>query len=1031
MIRELFLRDLSLWTCLWQSTVFISLGVIAGWFLRRRPARAYQVLLLAMVTAVAVPLLSAVVKHLDLGAFVAKPTELSYALPEMPFAMPATVPNPSAMSETAPDAGAMQPAAPKSIPAGVVEPVLFRIPWQVVLRYGWLAVTLALLGRLVATFLYGAHLVRHASRVPRDRVQRAVDSVESKLALSWALEVRASRRVHSPLVWCWSRPSILLVPDPCDDEQVDWAGVVAHELAHCKRRDHVTGLVAELAAGLLPWNPLMWLSRRMLIRLGEQACDDWVVASGQSSEDYAESLLHFRPQKQPAFWPAVVSSQGGLAHRIRRILSDACGNPRIGIRWAMTLGIAALGIGLGVAFAQTRPAFSETSTKPEKQPALSLHEAAAAGDLEQVNKLLAQGADIHAKDEDGRTPLHSAAWYGQKDVVAVLLAQGANVNEADGSGKTPLHLAANFGQKLVPELLLAQGTQINARDKAGNAPLHAAAGFAAVSEDLLELLIAKGADVKARNEAGQTPLHCVSMIKRLDYPIERTAEVLLAHGAEVDANDQSGCTPLHFAVANGNKKLVDVLVAKGADVRTKAADGTTLLHQAVESEQLEMVEWSLSRGINVNSARSDGQTALHLAVEIGENSIVEALVARGADVKARDVRGNTPARLAIWSLHHLNRRSNHKDTVRLLLDKGAEISNIEIAAYLGDLPAVKGFLERASTVAAKDGALLSSLMIAALAGQKDVAAFLISQGASANAEVGQSGATALHYAAAEDSKDVAELLIANGANVNANGVKVSATQVGVTPLHFAARSGAMGVALLLIDHGADVNAEFENAGKWRPLDGAVEAGRSDMAKLLLQKGADTSRPDYLLHQACGQVDKDLAELLIRKGADVNYQLWNYGPAMAAMWSGYTNATKPADVPRLLGVLELLLDHGADPDGKDRWDWTLLHYACEEEGADLAKLLLDKGANANAAANDGLRPLHWAADKGRTAVVELLISRGANVNAKDYYGHTALSYAEDLGDNDIFGRPRKTPLTAEAIAGKKEVARILREHGAKE
>jgi ankyrin repeat protein len=152
--------------------------------------------------------------------------------------------------------------------------------------------------------------------------------------------------------------------------------------------------------------------------------------------------------------------------------------------------------------------------------------------------------------------------------------------------------------------------------------------------------------------------------------------------------------------------------------------------------------------------------------------------------------------------------------------------------------------------------------------------------------------------------------------------------------------------------------------------------------------------------------------------------------MEAMWSGYTNATKPADVPRLLGVLKVLLDHGADPDGKDRWDWTLLHYACEE--FDLAKLLLDKGANPNAVENErGQRPLHYAADEGRTAAVELLISRGADVNAKDYYGHTALSYAEDLGDTDMFGRPRKTPLTAEAKAAKKEVARVLRKHGAKE
>jgi ankyrin repeat protein len=96
------------------------------------------------------------------------------------------------------------------------------------------------------------------------------------------------------------------------------------------------------------------------------------------------------------------------------------------------------------------------------------------------------------------------------------------------------------------------------------------------------------------------------------------------------------------------------------------------------------------------------------------------------------------------------------------------------------------------------------------------------------------------------------------------------------------------------------------------------------------------------------------------------------------------------------------------------------------------LLLDKGANPNAIENErGLTPLHLAADKGRKAMVELLISRGADVNTKDYSGRTPLSYAEDLGSNDMFGRPRNTPLTIEAKSAKKEVAELLRKHGAKE
>jgi ankyrin repeat protein len=1045
MMRELFLRDLSLWTCLWQSSVFAGLGLIAGWLLRRRPARAYQVLLLAMTTAVVVPLLSAVVKHLDLGAFVAKPTELSYVLPDMPVAMP----------DTTPDTGAMPPGPPQSMSAGVVERAPFRIPWRMVLRYGWLAATLALLGRLVATFLYGVHLVRHASRVPREDVRQAVDSAVSKLAISWGLQVRASRRTHSPLVWCWSRPAILLVPDPCEDSQVDWGGVVAHELAHCRRWDHMTGLVAEVAASLMPWNPLMWVSRRILIRLGEQACDDWVVASGQSSEDYAESLLHFRPQKQMAFWPAVVSSQGGLAHRIRRILNDACGNPRAGVKWALTLGIAALTIGLGVAFAQTRPASSQAQPEDRGQTTQSLHQAAKTGDVEVVKKLIARGVDLNGKDKDGWTPLHHAAWNGRRDVAAVLIAKGANVNATDARNRTPLHLAATFGERFVPELLLAKGANINARDEAGDTPLHVAAGFWCVNENLLELLIEKGADVNARNGTGQTPLH-LAVTSAGRRKSESVVEFLLAHGADINARDKDGRTPLHVAAGNGTRKeTVEFLLNKGADIKAKNAAGATALHLAATNRHPEFVELLVNHGADVNSVDSRGQTPLHYAVERGgDNETVERLIAKGADVNAKAANGETPAHLAAI-------RRNPRDktvTLTLLLSKGADISSIQLAAYLGDLARVKGFLEDGVGVNTQDVYSVTPLHAAALGGQKEVAEFLLSKGALVNADSAvPSVTTPLHCAALAGSREVAELLIRKGAEIDAKdtagmtplyaatngrntdtarlliaqGADVNAKhEGGWTPLHLAAHYGVKDLVLLLLDHGADMNAQSANG--MMPSEFAAQQGHEDVVRLLIDKGADLSNRDVLLLCACKNQQKDLAELLIRKGADVNSKAWQDAPALQAIWYGYGDhrVTETPDIPKLIGILKLLLDNGADPDTKDRWDWSLLHYACGN--VDLTKFLLDRGANPNVRTEGwGLTPLHLVAGKGNKAVTQLLLSRGADVNAKDFYGHTPLSYAEDVGDNDILGRPRETPLTAEIKAAKKEVAEVLRKHGAKE
>ena len=76
---------------------------------------------------------------------------------------------------------------------------------------------------------------------------------------------------------------------------------------------------------------------------------------------------------------------------------------------------------------------------------VELIEAAKKGETSNAEALLAQGANVKAADERGRTSLHRAGFAGHTSTVEALLAHGANVNATDKQGNTPLHGAAFSG----------------------------------------------------------------------------------------------------------------------------------------------------------------------------------------------------------------------------------------------------------------------------------------------------------------------------------------------------------------------------------------------------------------------------------------------------------------------------------------------------------------------------------------------------------------------------------------------------------
>ena len=238
MTSEILSQNASLWVFIWQSTVCIAAGLAASFALIRRPALAHQVLLLAMLAAVIVPVMSILVKHYELGVFIAEP-----AAAQSKFEGGIETNRYERSAATVTEVAKHRPAlVEEHLPSAAINSERVKFPWNVVLLRGWLITSLILLVRLLITFFRGVRLLDRSAPLDCQWIKEAAHLASAKLGTGRDVKIYTNESIRSPLIWCWRSEPVLLVPPAAKhpDTKVDWVSVLCHELAHYKRLDHIT-----------------------------------------------------------------------------------------------------------------------------------------------------------------------------------------------------------------------------------------------------------------------------------------------------------------------------------------------------------------------------------------------------------------------------------------------------------------------------------------------------------------------------------------------------------------------------------------------------------------------------------------------------------------------------------------------------------------------------------------------------------------------------------------------------------------------
>jgi len=342
--------------------------------------------------------------------------------------------------------------------------------------------------------------------------------------------------------------------------------------------------------------------------------------------------------------------------------------------------------------------FSSKKTEILKEIATKYHNynslligAFESNNIELIDFLLLEGADINHKDEKGNSVLSYAAENGNIQNLKMCIEKyKQNINLQNNEGQTPLMLACNNKHIDAVNYLIGKGALLEIRDNNGQTAL-----FYSVSDNtgqLFNSLIQSNANAIAKDNSKSSVL--MEATKKENHKI---IEYYLLRNLIVHDKDNKSNSAFQYLIANNNhlSPIVLSFLDKGADINAKSTDnGKSLMYYAINSNSLskikelitlgasiqatndkgfrpetdnaEVILYLIENNVDINMLDSRNQTFLCEAIDENNLELAHTLISKGANPNISCKYNETPLMLAI--------DKQNLTMVQLLVDNKADIN---------------------------------------------------------------------------------------------------------------------------------------------------------------------------------------------------------------------------------------------------------------------------------------------------------------------------------------------------------------------